>query len=464
MRLHLIIILCLFNLAGFGQTQAITNAMEKLFRDEQFTNATISLYVQESGTGKLIYQHNGDLGINPASSLKVVTSAASFELLGKDFTFSTRIAVGRSPANGDQMLIISGGGDPTFGSERWERTMPKKIFESISNSLKANGIKELPGGIYVDNPKFSYQPLPHGWIWEDIGNYFGAGAWGLNWKENIFEIDLLPGREVGDPVTVTATRPSWMMERITCFVTTGEKGSGDQSLVFSAPYQQDFFITGTVPAGGKITISASSPEPAATFGHELKEYLKSAGVSSGPVETSAMRLRAGKRLQIESSTELLSIKSPSFDSINHWFMNKSINLYGEALIKMIGMKKSAEASTEEGIKIVQDLFFSNGIAKGALKMQDGSGLSPTNRVTTSALVKVMEFAQTRPWFNSFLKGIPEMNNMKLKSGYMEGVRSYTGYVTSSTGKKYLVAFVINNFHGNPAAVRQKMWKVLDVLL
>ena len=97
-------------------------------------------------------------------------------------------------------------------------------------------------------------------------------------------------------------------------------------------------------------------------------------------------------------------------------------------------------------------------------MLDGSGLSPANRVTAKTLIAVMEYAQTQPWFNSFYNSLPEMNGMKLKSGYMSGVRSYTGMVTSRSGRKFWVAFIINNFDGSATTVRQKMWKVLDDLL
>lgn len=465
MKLHFLIILSvLLDFPAFSQSRSLTVAMEKLAADEQFANASIALSVREAETGMEVYQLNGNLGVNPASSQKVVTSASAFQLLGKEFRFNTRLALADMQGGKGQMLVVTGGGDPTLGSDRWKYTRAEQVFSTILNMLKQNNVKELPGGIYIGNPKFSYQPLPHGWIWEDIGNYFGAGAWGFNWKENVFEIDMVPGKDEGDPVTVTATRPAWMMETITSFVTTGERGSGDKSLVFSAPYQQNIFITGSVPAGSPITISGSLPDPAASFGRELSEFLQRAGIICGEVQTLGEAIRKGKVPSIENSKQLADLRSPPLDSMNYWFMNKSINLYGEAFVKMIALQQNKEASTTNGIDIVREFWKEKGIAPGELKIGDGSGLSPTNRVTSNGLVKVMEYAQTRPWFNSFYAGIPTMNNMKLKSGYMQGVRSYTGIITSRGGKKYLVAFVINNFHGSPAAVRQKMWKVLDELL
>ena len=96
-------------------------------------------------------------------------------------------------------------------------------------------------------------------------------------------------------------------------------------------------------------------------------------------------------------------------------------------------------------------------------MKDGSGLSPSNRVTTKALVTVLQFAKQQKWFPSFYNALPEMNGIKMKDGYIGGVRSYTGYIKSKNGTEYTFAFIANNFDGSPATVREKMWQVLNIL-
>ena len=96
-------------------------------------------------------------------------------------------------------------------------------------------------------------------------------------------------------------------------------------------------------------------------------------------------------------------------------------------------------------------------------MIDGSGLSPANRVTTHSLVTVMQFAKGRPWFAAFYNALPETNGIKMKDGYINGVRSYTGYLKSKNGNEYVFSFIVNNFDGSAGTVREKMWKVLDLL-
>ena len=75
----------------------------------------------------------------------------------------------------------------------------------------------------------------------------------------------------------------------------------------------------------------------------------------------------------------------------------------------------------------------------------------------------MQYAQKQDYYASFYSALPKQNGIKMKSGYIGGVRSYTGYVTSSSGAEYIFSFIINNFYGSAGAVREKMWKLLDIL-
>ena len=164
-----------------------------------------------------------------------------------------------------------------------------------------------------------------------------------------------------------------------------------------------------------------------------------------------------------STKSLLTFYSPQFDSINYWFLQKSVNLYGEALVKTIAYEKTKFGSTDTGINIIKDFWSKHGIESSALNMIDGSGLSPANRVTTNALVTVMQYARQQNWYASFVYALPLQNGIKMKSGSIGGVRSYTGYVKSKAGVEYTFSFIINNFDGSAGTVRDKMWKLLDIL-
>jgi D-alanyl-D-alanine carboxypeptidase/D-alanyl-D-alanine-endopeptidase (penicillin-binding protein 4) len=161
--------------------------------------------------------------------------------------------------------------------------------------------------------------------------------------------------------------------------------------------------------------------------------------------------------------ELYKHVSPPLDSINYWFLKKSINLYGEALIKTMAFEKTGFGSTGKGVELVRDFWEENGIEKSALNICDGSGLSPQNRVTADALVKALQYAKTRPWFGSFYYALPEYNGMKMKSGSIGGARAYAGYHTAKDGNEYSFAIIINNYDGESAAIVKKMHLILDNL-
>jgi D-alanyl-D-alanine carboxypeptidase/D-alanyl-D-alanine-endopeptidase (penicillin-binding protein 4) len=75
----------------------------------------------------------------------------------------------------------------------------------------------------------------------------------------------------------------------------------------------------------------------------------------------------------------------------------------------------------------------------------------------------MQYAKKQNWFSSFYTALPEMNGIKMKDGYISGVRSYTGYLKSKSGTEYTFAFIVNNFDGSPSAAREKMWRILNIL-
>jgi D-alanyl-D-alanine carboxypeptidase/D-alanyl-D-alanine-endopeptidase (penicillin-binding protein 4) len=119
--------------------------------------------------------------------------------------------------------------------------------------------------------------------------------------------------------------------------------------------------------------------------------------------------------------------------------------------------------TDSGVNVIHNFWKDKGIEPYAINIIDGSGLSPSNRVTTQALVTVMEYARKQPWFPSFYKALPTISGIKMKSGSINGVISYTGYIKGKDNNDYTFSFVINNYDGSGNDVRRKMWDLLGIL-
>ncbi|HYJ38759.1 MAG TPA: D-alanyl-D-alanine carboxypeptidase, partial [Chitinophagaceae bacterium] len=306
---------------------------------------------------------------------------------------------------------------------------------------------------------WSNQTIPDGWIWQDIGNYYGAGASGINWRENQYDLILRSGKNIGDLVEIVNTRPTLVNVKLSSEVITAAKGSGDNAYIYLAPYGDYGVVRGTIPADEKnFTISGSFPNPGIQLISTLKKELEKNDIKVfAEIDTTELRQ------YIEKPNIFASVYSPPLDSINYWFLRRSINLYGEALVKTISHIKTGIGSTEKGIELVKDFWVEKGIDKGAINIIDGSGLSPQNRVTTNALVQVLRFAKTRPWYNSFYTSLPTYNGMKMKSGSIGGSRSFAGYHTSKDGHEYIFAIIVNNYDGSSNSIVRKMHALLDNL-
>jgi D-alanyl-D-alanine carboxypeptidase/D-alanyl-D-alanine-endopeptidase (penicillin-binding protein 4) len=449
---------------SYSQTisQKLEAAINKLQADSQFTHGIISLYVADK-SGNVIYDKNSQTGLAPASCQKIIIAVTAFELLGKDYTYKTLLGYDGKIDSGilKGNIYIVGSGDPTLGSWRYASTKENIVFSSFNKAIKAQKIQQLKGLVLADDRLWGTQRIPDGWIWQDIGNYYGAGAAALNWRENQYDLVLKSGMSFGTPVKIKLTKPKFLPGiHIINELTSAEKGSGDNAYIYLAPDTEAGFVRGTIPVGeDSFVISGSMPDGGKLLATTV--YNTITGGKAYP-DNLVSYLKAKAKWD-KPETIFYTYTSPPLDSINYWFLKKSINLYGEALVKTIGFEKEKNGSTDAGVKVIKDFWKNKGIERSALKVVDGSGLSPANRVTTYALVTVMQYAKQQPWFSSFYFDLPDINGIKMKDGYINGVRSYTGYIKSKGGIEYTFSFIVNNFDGSASAVREKMWKVLDIL-
>jgi len=247
-------------------------------------------------------------------------------------------------------------------------------------------------------------------------------------------------------------------------IRSGEKASGDNGYIYLPPYSQIGFAEGTIPAGSnQFTISGAMPYAPQQFARELQEALDQNHVRVRKGINTWLDRLAGNKVMSREFTEILSISSPSFDSLNYWFLRKSINLYGEVLLKTFAAEKFGIGNTEQGVEILKEFWMEKGIEESSLQVLDGSGLSPQNRVTASSLVTALQFARSRPWFSSFYLALPEINGMKMKSGSIGGAKSYAGFQKSHDNREYVFAIMVNNYGGDAQAVIKKIWNFLDLL-
>lgn len=445
-------------------TAKLEQAYQNLVNDEQAKYALTSLCVLDAKTGKVVFAKNENIGLATASTLKTITSATAFSVLGKDFRYQTTLGYsGKITSDGTLQgnLIISGGGDPTLGSWRYDQTKENVILTQWINAIKGAGIKKIEGHIIGDDRLFGTQTMPEGWIWQDMGNYYGAGTSSLTWRENQFDIHLKPGATTGADANLKAIVPPMPYLQVVNELKTGSSGSGDNAYGYLPPYSSLAYLRGTWGLGiGKTGISLALPDPAYDAAYRLQDTLNRLNIST-QAATTARKLNLEGTPLPDLSQKLSTITSPSLSEIIYWFNKKSVNLYGEQLLKTIAWKSGKTPSTRNGATAEINYWASKGMDKNALNILDGSGLSPGTRVTSMAMASILFQVQKEDWFSDYLNSFPENNGMKLKSGSINDVSAYAGYYNSANGNKYVVVININNYNGS--GISRKLFRVLDAL-
>src|SRR5687767_2382434 len=240
-------------------TQKLQKAFQQFESDAQLKHAIISLYVIDAKTGKVVFTKNSQIGLAPASTQKIITGVTAFELLGKDYRYRTDFfTIGSN-------LFLVPSGDPSFGSWRWRETDIDSIFTRMVTAFREKNISEIKN-VFIDNSGWDTESIPDGWIWQDIGNYYGAGAHKLNYRENQYDIILESGRKIGDSVTIGSVFPADLtnkLHNLKSKVIAAKIGSGDNAYVYLPDDPSGFyFIRGTIPLNeDKFTISASITNP-----------------------------------------------------------------------------------------------------------------------------------------------------------------------------------------------------------
>ncbi|MDR2206955.1 MAG: D-alanyl-D-alanine carboxypeptidase/D-alanyl-D-alanine-endopeptidase [Flavobacteriaceae bacterium] len=442
----------IFLLWGQGNIpQKLESAVKNLMNSQAAYSANLSFYVSDE-TGKFIYEFNGNKGLSSASTQKIFTAACALETLGKNYRYSTSVSFSGNLNGGklDGNLYIFSNGDPTLGSWRYENFKPENFKQKFLEALQKKGISEISGDLILDDSYFDFQTTPGGWPWNDMGNYYGAGVWGINWRENQFDLNVNGSKIQNSNIELPNVK--WVSE-----LSAG--GNSDQSLIFTAPFSNVAFINGMLPAGKTTTVSGATPNPPLAFGYEIKNWLKENNIqfSGKIVSVSEQKINGEKISVFPKENVFLEYQSPTLDKIIYWFMRKSVNFYGETLIKTIGKEKKKTGSFDAGVSYLKEFWKSKGIQSAMINFADGSGLSPQNYVSARAEVQALIYAKKQTWFAEFYEGFPtHENGMKMKSGTMKNTKSFAGYY-----KGFAFSIIINNYQGND--ISDALFKVLNVL-
>ncbi len=441
-------------------------------------HASVSVYFADAENGMPLLDYNSGKSLTPASIMKLITSAVALELLGPQYIFKTKIGhtgildKRTGTLKGD--IVIRGGGDPTLGSPYF--TDHYKDFPDYwISEIRRIGIKNINGRVITDDSYYDFHPVPAKWLWEDAGNYYGAGAYGFSVFDNTYKIYF--GKDEDNQLIIKKTEPEECWPEISNRLTSS--GTSDEGYVFAAPYSTKGWMEGIIPSDlDNYALKASIPDPPLLIAVMVYKKLKAAGITLSE-EPGTYRL--AKRITNDEMVNITETTSPPLSEILKVLNHESINLYAEHLIKELGKKYSGIGSTRAGVEVVKEFLKNAGIPPEGLFIEDGSGLSPLNAINSKDLVSFLSYMRKKgKYFGEYYSSIPEAgkdgtlsnyfrdpvfgSGIRVKSGSMTRVRSYAGFFTTKSEKNIVFTIIVNNYSGPSRHIVTGMENIIKQLI
>jgi len=477
------LILNIFFLQFAFAQNSLQEAVDNFKNYSAFSNASISFCAIDLSNGSTIAEYNKNLSIQPASIVKLFSTATALEVLGPDYKPSTRFYIdGKIDSLGvlNGNLWIRGGGDASLGSKYFnEEGNEGQFLKNWVDTLKKIGLKSINGYLIADAAEFGYNGIPEGWNWSDMGNYYGAGPSGLVLYDNMLRYTFKTGSHVGLKTELLSISPEIPNFQFHNYIVSSKK-EGDNSFIFGAPYSLDRFGNGTLPLNSKaFVVKGSLPDPEFQLAYEFVKALKNNGISVQKGFKTARQMDTDVFVRYTSDFKLIYTHfGESILAIANHTNMKSVNLFAEELLCLSGYQLNGFGSTEKSLKQLEK-FWNKKIDFTGLYIKDGSGLSRSNAISSSHFCSLLEFMYTSPNYKDYLSTLPlagcsgtlsgvcknQMGHGKIraKSGTMNRVKAYSGYVDSDSGKKIAFAIIINNFNCSSSTVVDHMEKVFNVM-
>ena len=473
----LCLLICLHLLAG-AQTPA---PVKWLLQAPYMRGASFSLVVKDVQEGRTVYSYDTDRLQSPASVLKTVATATALEILGEDYRYPTTLEYDGILENGtlEGNLYIKGSGDPSLGSSHFAPGQNKFLSTWIAALQKA-GIKHITGSVISDESIFDTEGVSIKWLREDMGNYYAPGSYGISIFDNMYKLSLQTGAAGTRPV-LKGTEPDIPFIRFKNYLKAAPVSS-DSAYILGAPLDDVRYLYGVLPANREAyVLKGDIPDPALYLARYLTDQLQQKGIrvdgspSCYRIEVEENRWKKGER------KEIVTTYSPTLREIASVCNHVSHNLYADALVKTVGLQYKPRrnemiSSFGRGVQVVKEYWEKKGLDVFPLRMNDGSGLAPADKVSAGFMGELLVYMATESAVSdafiaslpqagiegsvrNFLKGSKLQGKARLKSGGITGVRSYAGYITKD-GKTYAVAVFSNNY----SCPMSRMTRALEKLL
>ena len=440
----------------------LQKAIDRVLDRPAFASGFWAVEVRSLKSGRVLYARNAEKNMKPASTAKLVTTAAALDAFGPDDRLRTTVeAAGRLDGMGRILgdVYLVGRGDPNL-SGRFTDGRITAAFEDLADALKAQGVRRIEGRLVGHEGFFKGDRRGDDWAWGDLVWWYGAEVSALGFNDNSADLKVTPGERVGDPVLVERN-PVSSYYRVVSTATTSPSGMASD-LRLDRPLGANLIrISGTYPLGLKPWENSVALEDPARYATTVfAEVLAAKGVAvAGTVETSSDPLPGGLRvLAAHDGAPLAEV----LKAVN----KPSQNLHAEMLLRLLGARLKGDGTLESGQAVVEDFLLRSGVHPEGWSLQDGSGLSRSDLLSAHEAVSLLAAMDRHRYAAAFrdslpiagvdgtlknrMRGTPAEGHVLAKTGTLRHVNAIGGYATPRAGDR-LVFYIVSNHNTVPAA-------------
>lgn len=438
--------------------EELPDAIATILRTSPIRGARAGVIVSDLETGEIVYGKNADELLNPASNVKILTTAAALARLGPDFRYPTEVLFGGPVDNGvlKGNLYLRGKGDPSLSTER---------LYGIVRQLRHLGLREVQGNLVADDTYFDAQYEGPGWDQDDSDRPYMAGAGALSLNLNAIEILVFPGQKVGEKARVVVEPASDYLVVDNQAVTTGPR-SRSRIVASSDPQEsrQRIAVRGRIALGrDRIVTYRRISHPPLFTGQTFRQILGEQGIT---VKGRVVKGETPSRLD-----PVLTDWSEPLPLLVHRLNKWSQNHMSEMLLKTLGAETfGAPGTWAKGVAAVETFLSEQvGIPRGSLVLRNGSGLNDTNRASARQILEVLTWAWKDARIGpellaslpiagvdgttrNRLVGTLGEGRVRAKTGTLQNVTALSGYASAPNGRTYAFSIIVNDYPGRLSAV------------
>lgn len=401
----------LLSLGAFAQD--LSSNLDTIINTDLLSkSAIVSVKIIDHNTKQPVYQRDSALLLQPASTMKIPTSAMVLETLGPNYLLKTSL----SEADGRLYLKLCG--DPTLMKEDLT-----KLFVNIDLSKYDT--------LVIDNTFIDNEFYATGWMWDNFASGDNPPYGIFNLDKNLLSIKIVPNKKAG-VVQVISSYPVEIGNEL-------KIGKVNQIKFEQRPWQNPnaIYISGNVCTTFSKKIPVQNPEK--YFLYRLNQAMP----------TFAGRVYYG---ETPSSANLLACKETSILDVLREQNKISNNVFAETMFKIAAREAfCAQGNLENARKLFDQFYGANNFV-----IADASGLSHNNLLNSDFLCDVLLRMGNNNYFRSTLSVAGKDGTLKKrlkdvslqgKTGTISGVSGLCGYIKTKQGHDYIFSILIQNYKG-----------------